>query len=88
MKAIIFAESKELKSTAQNMKNLRRDLRLNSIKAEDVDINSPDGSQRAELYGAMSFPALVLIREDGAVQDIWQGDLPDYNSISQSIGHI
>ena len=88
MRALIFDNKTDLDSPSDNLKNLRKNLKINNLIIEEVNIDSPDGSQRAISYDIMSFPALVLVREDGAVQDIWQGNLPDYGLINQSIGQI
>ena len=88
MKALIFANSTEQRSSAPKIAELKKNLTANGIQIELIDSNSTDGSQRASNYDIMSYPALALVREDGAVQGVWQVDLPDYASISQSSGHI
>lgn len=88
MRALIFDNKTDLDSPSENLKNLKKNLKINNLIIEEVDIDSPDGSQRAVSYDVMSFPALVLIREDGTVQELWQGNLPDYGLITQSIGQI
>lgn len=88
MKALLFANAKDLSSPSESIKTLKRNLTVNDVQIEEIDASSSDGSQRAMSYDVMSFPALVLLREDGVVQDMWQGDMPDYGIISQSVGHI
>jgi hypothetical protein len=88
MRALIFDSKKNLESPNLNLENLKKNLKLVSVVAEEVNVDSPDGSQRAVSYDVMSFPAIVLIREDGAVQQVWQGELPDYGLIAQSVGQV
>ena len=88
MKALLFISSKDIRTPSQTIIQLKKNLSVNDVQIEEVDVDSPDGSQRASSYDAMSFPALVLLREDGALQSIWQGEMPDYGLITQSVGHI
>jgi hypothetical protein len=88
MRALIFATHKEFINPSEKIKTLKKSLKINDVLAEEVDVNSPSGSDQAVTYDVMSFPAVALIREDGTVQNLWQGELPDYGIISQSVGHI
>lgn len=88
MKALLFISSKDIKTPSQNIVQLKKNLLINDVQIEEIDVDSPDGSQRAASYDAMSFPALVLLREDGALQSIWQGEMPDYGLVTQSVGRI
>lgn len=88
MKALLFLSEKDTNSRTSSTDDLIKNLKINNIQLEKVDIDSARGAERAESYDVMSFPSLALIREDGVVVNIWQGELPDYSFISQSIGHI
>ncbi|GDX62981.1 hypothetical protein LBMAG34_5150 [Candidatus Saccharibacteria bacterium] len=88
MKALLFLSEKSTNSRRSSVDDLIKNLKINNIQLEKVDIDSARGAERAESYDVVSFPSLALIREDGAVVNIWQGELPDYSFISQSVGHI
>jgi hypothetical protein len=88
MKALLFASAKDLKSKSQDISELKKNLSISGIQIEEVDIDSFNGSDRATNYDLMSFPSLVAVREDGIVQNVWQGELPDYATITQAVGHI
>jgi hypothetical protein len=44
------------------------------INIEILDIDSLDGTDKAKIYGVMSYPAFVVTRDDGQVQNIWEGE--------------
>jgi hypothetical protein len=88
MKALLFLSEKGTNSRRSSVDDLIKNLKINNIQLEKVDIDSSRGAERAESYDVVSFPSLALIREDGVVVNIWQGELPDYSFISQSVGHI
>lgn len=88
MKALLFLSEKSTNSRRSSVDDLIKNLKINKIQLEKVDIDSARGAERAENYDVVRFPSLALIREDGAVVNIWQGELPDYSFISQSVGHI
>lgn len=39
---------------------------------ELLDADSRAGSQMAQLYGLVRYPALLVLRQDGAVLQVWQ----------------
>ncbi|HSX08085.1 MAG TPA: hypothetical protein VLG11_04290 [Candidatus Saccharimonadales bacterium] len=41
---------------------------------EIVSLNTRDGAAMASLYDVMSYPALLAIRTDGSVINVWQGE--------------
>lgn len=45
-----------------------------SDKLELMNMDSRDGGAMATLYDVMQFPAILAVREDGSVLNIWQGD--------------
>jgi len=47
--------------------------RHQSDHLELVNIDSRDGSATATLYDVMEYPAIMVLRNDGNVQKIWQG---------------
>jgi hypothetical protein len=51
-----------------------------------VNIDTPEGDSLAALYDVMSYPAVLLIREDGQLNKGWQGSqLP---ATSEAIGYL
>jgi hypothetical protein len=47
--------------------------RTRGVKLEQIDVDSTEGSQMAELYGIMQYPALIIIKDDGQILNDWQG---------------
>ncbi len=46
-------------------------------KLEVVNIDTREGISTATLYDVTSYPAVMVLRDDGAMQHLWQGiDLP------------
>lgn len=41
---------------------------------ELVSLDTVEGAQKANLYGIMQYPALLVIREDGQLMRDWQGE--------------
>ena len=41
---------------------------------EVVDVDSREGTATATLYDVMQYPAIMVLQNDGSVQQIWQGD--------------
>jgi hypothetical protein len=42
-------------------------------RIELMNIDSRDGSATATLYDVVQYPAILVIQDDGAVQNVWQG---------------
>lgn len=40
-----------------------------------LNVDSRDGSATASLYDVMQQPAILALRDDGSVLNIWQGDM-------------
>lgn len=47
--------------------------RHQSDHLEVMNIDTRDGSATATLYDVMEYPAILVLRGDGAIQKIWQG---------------
>lgn len=43
-------------------------------RVEMINIDTRDGSAMAALYDIMQYPAVMVLRTDGYVQKLWQGD--------------
>lgn len=42
--------------------------------AEMIDVNTRDGAALASLYDVMRFPAIMVVQNDGRLQQYWEGD--------------
>lgn len=51
---------------------------------EVANIDTPDGSRQAEIYGVMQYPAVLALKDDGQVQQQWEGvdKLPLMNDLA------
>lgn len=51
---------------------------------ETYNVDSPDGSHAAEIYGVMNYPAVLALASDGQVQQQWEGidKLPLMNDLA------
>ena len=54
--------------------DLAKRIELEDVETELVDADSPRGIQLAENYDVMDRPAVLLVKEDGAIMQVWQGD--------------
>jgi hypothetical protein len=43
-------------------------------KIEVIEIDTREGMAMASLYDVVQYPAILALRNDGSVADIWQGD--------------
>ncbi len=43
-------------------------------KLEVLSLNTREGSAMASLYDVLQYPSLLVLRDDGYVQKIWQGE--------------
>jgi len=41
---------------------------------EMLNVDTRDGSAMASLYDVMQYPAIMILRNDGYIQKVWQGD--------------
>lgn len=88
MKAILFIRPQAVDIDKLKLAKLKKDLRINNMTLELEDPSSAKGSDRAQIYDLLDFPALIILREDGGIQGSWQGEIPDYSQISQAAGYI
>lgn len=49
--------------------------RHESSKVELVDADTREGIATASLYDLMTLPAILALRDDGSVLQVWQGEL-------------
>jgi len=61
-----------------------RDIRSRTDNPNIValDVDSREGSIQAQLYDIMSFPAILVIQDNGSIQNSWVGEtLPLVNEV-------
>lgn len=52
-------------------------------KLDTMDPDSPAGTDLCRMYDIMQFPAILVIDDDGAMQNLWTGDtLPSFSEVS------
>lgn len=51
---------------------------------ETINIDTPEGSHLAQIYGIMDHPTILAIQHDGQMQQMWQGvdKLPLMNDLA------
>ena len=49
-------------------------LKREQVDNELLDADSPRGIDLAEHYDVLARPAIVLLKDDGAVMGVWQGE--------------
>jgi hypothetical protein len=56
-------------------------------KLELVDVNSREGTAKAEVYGIMQFPTILALTDDGQLTKDWQGEtLPLMSEVAYYAG--
>jgi hypothetical protein len=48
--------------------------RHESGRLEMVDVNTRNGYATATLYDVMSYPAILVLRDDGSILKAWEGE--------------
>lgn len=55
-------------------------------KIKVMNLDTRDGAAMASLYDVVRYPAFVATREDGTVQDMWQGqELPMMSEVAGAL---
>lgn len=50
---------------------------------ELISLDTPEGADRAKVYGIVEYPAILAMGDDGQLQKAWQGDtLPLIDEVS------
>jgi hypothetical protein len=51
---------------------------------EVLNVDSVEGSEKARLYGVVQYPALLALKDDGQIQQQWEGidKLPLMNDLA------
>ncbi|MBI2797957.1 hypothetical protein HYX70_01485 [Candidatus Saccharibacteria bacterium] len=86
MKALIFTDKHSSFNT--ELQSLLRELSRRHMALNQVDVNSRDGSSKAQLYDIFSAPAVVLTRDDGAPVASWRHNIPRADDVSYQMGII
>ena len=47
-----------------------------STSFQVLDVDQPEGTAKAALYGAMSYPYIIVVRDDGSVIHSWEREIP------------
>lgn len=51
-------------------------------KVELKNLDTPEGASRAQTYGITSYPAILIMTDDGLLVQMWQGgSLPTINEL-------
>lgn len=54
-----------------------------SVKVETKDLETEEGARAAELYDIVAPPAILALRDDGSVLQLWSGEnLPLMNEVA------
>lgn len=64
--------------------NYVRDYKMRTGRdIELMSLDTREGSNKAQTYGIMGYPAVLVVAEDGRLQKEWQGDsLPLFDELS------
>jgi hypothetical protein len=60
--------------------------RNQDAKLELLNIDTKDGYATAKLYDVVDYPAILVLQDNGSVQNMWQGKtLPLIDEVSNSV---
>ncbi len=74
---------------ARMIEDYKNDLitRYPYIKTKDIDVDSREGMNIANLYDIVRYPAIAVITEDGQLINYWQGEiLPTKDELISCLG--
>lgn len=74
MKVLVLYQQHSETATAVEMFIHDFQQRHDASHLEVIDVDSREGSAAAALYDIMSYPAILVLREDGSVVQSWQGE--------------
>ena len=61
-------------------------LDAKGTRYERINSDSSDGASLVELYDAVAYPAVLVLRDDGQMVKMWQGMVPTSDDVSQHYG--
>lgn len=66
------------------MQSYARELeRVTGRKLELVSLETEQGADKAKLYDISNYPAVIAVRDDGELVQLWQSELlPTINEVS------
>lgn len=69
---------------ARSAEDYMRDFKRHTGKViEAVNVDTPEGVAKAELYGVMDYPMLVATADDGSFLKMWSGKpMPVMNELT------
>lgn len=72
---ILYRPNSEHATTVETyVRDFQHQHEIEEKKIELVSVNTRDGSTTASLYDVWSFPAILVVDEDGRVINLWQGE--------------
>lgn len=82
MKVVVLYRPKS--EHARQLEEFLHDFqRENSDRKLDlIDVDTPVGTTKAELYDAVQYPAVLALTNDGQLLKMWQGQLPLMNELA------
>ena len=59
-----------------------------SGKLDAINVDTREGISSASLYDVMRYPAVLVVRDDGTMQKLWQGvdEIPLVNEVQAYMG--
>lgn len=61
-----------------------RDFKMRTGKdIPTIDVDTPEGIQKCQVFGIMQYPTIVVTDDEGHIQNMWAADLmPPINELS------
>ncbi|MCL5112905.1 MAG: hypothetical protein M1554_00265 [Patescibacteria group bacterium] len=87
MKVVVLYKknSEHYSSLEEFISKLRQGLEGSSVSVEVSSAETREGNAIASIYDIFSFPAILVLRDDGSVQNLWEG--PDFPAIDEIKGY-
>lgn len=60
-------------------------LQSRGIIFEEFDVDSLEGQMKCKTYDIVRYPSVLATKEDGAILQLWQGDLPTINAVQGAL---
>lgn len=83
MKLLVFYRQKD--GVDSEYDDFMKSLSKLSAPYEQINPDSRDGSDRAEIYEVVSYPTIMLVDDDGRPLAIWRDSLPSVDQINTYI---
>lgn len=82
MKVVVLyrPNSEHRRSVEEFMREFQR--RYHDVRLEALNVDTRDGMATAALYDIVRYPAIMVLQNDGFMQQLWEGeDLPRLDEI-------